>query len=329
MRNALVNLSRFQKQLVLLFFDSVALVSILLTSFTIRLGYFYVPEGDLVWMVLAAPIVAIPIFFRFGLYRAIIRYIGFKALWSIIQAVTLYALVWGVMGFMTAVEGMPRSVILINWLLAVIVIGGSRMVGRWLLSELQNNQTINVIVYGAGSAGRQLSIALTQSSEYNTAAFIDDNTDLQRQSINGIEIYSRNDLDRLIEQKNVTEVLLAIPTLSRARRKEIIHFLEPFRLFVRSLPGVSELAQGKVKIADLREISIKDLLGRDSVAANKELLSLNITNKVVMVTGAGGSIGSELCRQILFLKPQVLILFERNEFALYNINKELSRIAIP
>ncbi len=280
-------------------------------------------------MVLAAPIVAIPIFFRFGLYRAIIRYIGFKALWSIIQAVTLYALVWGVMGFMTAVEGMPRSVILINWLLAVIVIGGSRMVGRWLLSEQQNNQTINVIVYGAGSAGRQLSIALTQSSEYNTAAFIDDNTDLQRQSINGIEIYSRNDLDRLIEQKNVTEVLLAIPTLSRARRKEIIHFLEPFRLFVRSLPGVSELAQGKVKIADLREISIKDLLGRDSVAANKELLSLNITNKVVMVTGAGGSIGSELCRQILFLKPQVLILFERNEFALYNINKELSRIAIP
>ena len=333
MINQLLALSRVNKQLVMLFVDSVLLVLILLASFSIRLGYWYIPESDLIWAVLGAPIVAIPVFVRFGLYRAIIRYIGFKALWAIAQAVTLYALLWGVIVFMAAIDGMPRSVILINWFLAIMVIGGLRMVGRWLFLEIaiSNNtsENNNVVIYGAGSAGRQLSIALTQSIEYNPVAFIDDNSEIHRQSINGIEVVSRDDLERLIKQKNATEVLLAIPTLSRAQRNEIIHFLEPYQVLVRSLPSVSELAQGKVKIADLREVSIKDLLGRDPVVANKELLSLNITNKVVMVTGAGGSIGSELCRQILFLKPQVLILFERSEFALYSINKELSHIAIP
>jgi len=317
----------------MLIVDSVLLVLILLASFSIRLDYWYVPESDVIWAVLGAPIVAIPIFVRFGLYRAIIRYIGFKALWAIVQAVTLYALLWGVIGFMASIEGIPRSVILINWLLGVIVIGGSRMIGRRFLSEVQNRKNTtecnNVVVYGAGSAGRQLSIALTQSIDYNPVAFIDDNSELHRQSINGIEVLSRDNLERLIKKKNVTEVLMSIPTLSRSRRNEIILFLEPYPVLVRSLPSVSELAQGKAKIADLREVSAKDLLGRDSVVANKELLGLNITNKVVMVTGAGGSIGAELCRQILFLKPQVLILFEQNEFSLYSIDKELSHIAIP
>lgn len=278
-------------------------------------------------MLLAAPIIAVPIFARFGLYRAVIRYIGFKALWSIVQAVTLYALLWSLIGFMASIDGMPRSVILINWLLGIIAIGGSRMVGRWLLSEGQDKKTTRVIIYGAGSAGRQLSIALMQSTEYRPVAFIDDNAQLQRQSIHGIEVFLREDIDHLIDQKNATEVLLAMPTISRVQRNEIINFLEPYGLLVRSLPGVSELAQGKVKVADLREVSVKDLLGRNPVAANKELLSLNITNKVVMVTGAGGSIGSELCRQLLLLKPQALIMLERSELALYSINQELSRDA--
>jgi len=304
-------------------------VAILLASFSIRLGYLYFPGSDLVWVVLAAPIIAVPVFARFGLYRAVIRYIGFKALWSIVQAVTLYALLWSMIGFMASIDGIPRSVILINWLLGIITIGGSRMVGRWLLSEGQDKKMTRVIIYGAGSAGRQLSIALTQSAEYKPVAFIDDNAQLQRQSIHGIEVFLRKDIVHLIDQKNATEVLLAMPTISRVQRNEIINFLEPYRLLVRSLPGVLELAQGKVKVADLREVSVKDLLGRNSVAANKELLSLNITNKVVMVTGAGGSIGGELCRQLLLLKPQVLILFERSELALYSINQELLRNAMP
>jgi len=313
---------------VLLFFDSVTLLGILLASFSIRLGYLYVPGSDLVWMVLASPIIAVPVFMRFGLYRTVIRYIGFKALWSIVQAVSLYSLLWSLIGFMASVDGIPRSVILINWLLGIVIIGGSRMVGSWLLSEDQNKKTTRVIIYGAGSAGRQLLIALTQSVEYMPVAFIDDNDQLERQSIHGIEVFSRKDLDLLIERKNATEVLLAMPSISIIQRNEIIHFLEPYRLLVRSLPGVSELAQGKVKVADLREVSIKDLLGRESVVSNSELLCLNITNKVVMVTGAGGSIGSELCRQILLLKPQVLILFEQSELALYSIDQELSRAAM-
>jgi len=279
--------------------------------------------------VLGAPIIAIPLFMHFDLYRAVIRYIGFKSLWSIVQAVTLYALLWSMVGFMASVDGIPRSVILINWFLGIATIGGSRMLVRWLLSEIQNQKTTSVIIYGAGSAGRQLLIALTQSMEYKPVAFVDDNAELQRQLIHGIKVFSREDLDFLIEKKNATEVLLAMPIISRTRRNDIINFLEPFQLLVRSLPGVSELAQGKVKIADLREVSVKDLLGRNSVAFSKELLSLNITNKVVMVTGAGGSIGSELCRQILFLKPQALIMFDRSEIALYSINQELSRASIP
>jgi len=329
----LATLSRFNKQLILLLIDSIALVAVIFASFSMRLGLWYWPDADLLWVIFGAPVVAIPIFVRFGLYRAMIRFIGFKALWAIVQAVTLYALLWGVIGFMAAVDGIPRSVVLINWLLAVIVIGGSRMIGRWLLAEVAMSENAaecsNVVIYGAGSAGRQLSIALTQSTEHNPVAFIDDKSEIHRQTINGLEVISQDDLERLIEQKNVTEVLLAIPALSSARRNEIIGFLEPYPVLVRSLPSVAELAQGKVKIADLREISIKDLLGRDSVAVNKELLGLNIADKVVMVTGAGGSIGAELCRQILFLKPQVLILFERSEFALYTIDKELSNIGMP
>ena len=328
MRNILISLSRFQKQLVLLFFDSVALVTILLASFSIQLGYSYIPGSDFGWLVLAAPIIAVPVFAHFGLYRAVIRYIGFKALWSIVQAVSLYALLWSLIVFMASVEGIPRSVILINWLLGIVTIGGSRMLGRWILSESQNIKTTRVIIYGAGSAGRQLSIALMQSSEYSPVAFVDDNADLQRQSIHGIEVFSRNELDHLIEKKNVAEVLLAMPALSRSQRNEIIHFLEPYEVLVRSLPSVLNLAQGKVRVNDLLELDIADLLGRDSVKPNTRLLKTNISNKVVMVTGAGGSIGSELCRQIVFLKPKKLILYDISESSLYEIDQELLNIAI-
>jgi len=306
-------------------------VSILLGAFSLRLGEWYWPSNDLLWVIAGAPVIAIPIFMLFGLYREIIRYIGFKALWAIVQAISLYALVWGVVGFMTAVEGIPRSVIIINWTLLLLVIGGSRMIARWLFSEISkdnNSQCKNVVIYGAGSAGRQLSIALMQSNEYNPVGFIDDAVEIQGHSINDLEIISLDNFECFIDKKGVTEVLLAIPSASRIRRNEIINSLEPYPVLVRSLPGVAELAQGKVKIDDLREVGIKDLLGRDPVTANKELLSLNITEKIVMVTGAGGSIGSELCRQILFLKPKKLILFELSEFALYTIDRELSEIGM-
>ena len=282
-------------------------------------------------MIFGAPIVAVPIFIHFGLYRAIIRYIGLKALWAVVQSVSLYALIWGIVGFMAAVEGIPRSVILINWILTIFVIGGLRITARWLLSNanrFKQSSRSNVIIYGAGSAGRQLLTALQQSDEYNPVAFIDDKSELQKRSISGVEISSSNDIESLITKNKTSEVLLAIPSASRIRRNEIIDSLELYPVIVRSLPGISELAQGSIDIADLREVNVKDLLGRDKVEPNKDLLSQNITDKVVMITGAGGSIGSELCRQVVFLKPKAIILYEMSELALYSIEKELSNYGI-
>ena len=312
--------------------DSVFLVLILLFSFSLRLGHWYWPEDtNLLLAIFSAPLIAFLIFVKFGLYRAIIRFIGFKAVWAIVQAVSIYAVIWGVIGFMIAVEGIPRSVILINWVLTLLVIGGLRLSARWLFSETYNSSNSkrkNVVIYGAGSAGRQLSTALMQSNEYSPVAFLDDESKIHGHFINGLEIVSSSNLNRLINKKNVAEILLAIPSISRARRNQIISFLEPYPILVRSLPGVAELVQGKVKVTDLHRISVEDLLGRDAVPVKEELLSFNILDKVVMVTGAGGSIGSELCRQILLLKPKILILYELNEFALYTINKELLDLSV-
>jgi FlaA1/EpsC-like NDP-sugar epimerase len=343
MINKVINLSRIYKQLIMLLVDSVVLVSILLASFSIRLGYWYFPENDLIWVIFGAPVVASIIFVRFGLYRAVIRYIGFKALWTVLQAVSLYALVWGVIGFMVAVDGIPRSVILINWMLSLLAIGGVRIAARFLLSnnvkfsilnfEFNGNGNGNsnerrVLVYGAGDAGVQLIGALAHSDEYHPVGLIDDSKELQGQYISGLSVYSVDAIEKLIIKLKVNEILIAMPSASRAKRLAIIGILEPYPVHVRMLPGVAELAQGKVSVGDLREVSIKDLLGRDSVEANKDLLGKNITDKVVVVTGAGGSIGSELCRQIVFLEPKVLILFEMSELALYTIEKELSNIGI-
>ena len=347
MLNLVINLSRINKQLIMLFVDSMLLVSILLASFSIRLGYWYFPQDDLIWVVLGAPVVASIIFVRFGLYRAVIRYIGFKALWTVVQAVSLYALVWGVIGFMVAVDGIPRSVILINWMLSLLAIGGVRIAARFLLSnnvkfsifnfEFNGNGNGNgngnsnerrVLVYGAGDAGVQLIAALAHSDEYHPVGLIDDSKELQGRYISGLSVYSVDAIEKLIIKLKVDEILIAMPSASRAKRLAIISTLEPYPVHVRMLPGVAELAQGKVSVGDLREVSIKDLLGRDLVEANKDLLGKNITDKVVVVTGAGGSIGSELCRQIVFLEPKALILFEMSELALYTIEKELSNIGI-
>jgi len=319
----------------MLLVDSILLVSILLASFSIRLGYWYFPQSDLVWVIFGAPVIASIVFVRFGLYRAVIRYIGFKALWAIVQAVSLYALVWGIVGFIVAIDGIPRSVILINWVLSLLAIGGVRIVARSLLSgnanfkflmlngELKNqSDKKRVLVYGAGDAGVQLVSALENSTEFNLVGFVDDAKELQGNYIRGLNVYSIDGITDVITKLKVNEVLIAMPSASRAKQLDIINTLEPQPVLVRMLPGVAELAEGKVSISDLREVSIKDLLGRDTVPANKELLGKNITNKVVVVTGAGGSIGSELCRQIVFLKPKVLILYEMSELHLYKVNAE-------
>ena len=326
MINTIINISRIYKQLLIALIDAIALISVLLASFSIRLGYWYWPENDLFWVIFGSPLIAFPIFIQFGLYHGIVRFLGLQALWAVVKAISLYALIWGIVGFMSAIEGIPRSVILINWLLAIASIGGLRMMARWILSDI-SDQTgrKNVIIYGAGSAGRQLANALLQSSEYKPIAFIDDDKGLSGQYINSIKVYSVDRVELLIQKYNVNEALLALPSASRQRRNEIINFLEPYPVLVRILPGVSELAQGKINVDDLREVSIDDLLGRESIKPNQALLQENIKNKVVMVTGAGGSIGSELCRQIIKLGASKLVLFEQSELALYTIHQELSK----
>jgi FlaA1/EpsC-like NDP-sugar epimerase len=333
MINKVTSLSRVNKQIIMLFIDSVVLISILFASFSIRLGYWYFPQNELIWAIFGAPVIAIPVFIRFGLYRAVIRYIGFKALWAVVQAVSLYALVWGVVGFMMAVDGIPRSVILINWLLSLLAIGGLRIIARILFSgnftleflgNSQNDNQKKVLVYGAGDAGVQLVVALEYSSEYAPVGFIDDSVEIQGHHIRGLNVCSIDNVGKVISELKVDEVLIAMPSASRAKRLSLINTLEPYSVLVRLLPSVADLAKGKVKIDDLHEVSVHDLLGRGKVEPKQSLLEANIKNKVVMVTGAGGSVGSELCRQVINLGASELILFEQNELALYIVDKELS-----
>ena len=333
MFNKLKKLSRLNKQLIMFLVDSLVLVMVLLASFSVRLGYWYLPSNDLSMLIFSAPIIAIPIFIYFGLYTAVIQYIGFDALWRVSKAASLYALIWGVIGLMSGVYDLPRSVILINWIQSIFAIGGLRIVARWVLYgskfKRENNRGINVLIYGAGDAGLQLVSALLRSSQYNPVGFIDDSKELQNKQVSGLNIFSIEKIESLINKLKVDEILIAMPSVSRATRGHILNKLEQYPVVVRILPGMSELAQGKVNIGDLRKVSIKDLLGRNIAEPNKKLLGANITSKVVMITGAGGSIGSELSRQIIYLKPKAIILYEMSELALYNIENELTSLNIP
>ena len=325
----ITSMSRLAKQFSMLLVDSISLVSILYISFIIRMGVWHLPDNNLLWIVIGSPVLALPIFLRFGLYQSVIRYIGFKALWSVGQAVTLYSILWGLIMLMLDIDGTPRSIILINWMLSILVIGGSRILARWLLTSdrfSNDRDKVNVIIYGAGAAGRQLSNALQQSDDYKHVAYVDDNSLIHGHNINGVPVIPFKKLSLVIKKDSVSEIFLALPSISRRKRNKIIEILNPLPILVKSLPSLSELAQGKVSIEDLQKVSIKDLLGRNPVKPNEKLLKLKITNKVVLVTGAGGSIGSELCRQIIFLKPKKLILFEITEFFLYQVDRELNEI---
>jgi len=324
----ILSLSHVKKQLISALLDAfiiffVVLISLSLYSETLN------PINNYILLIFISPVLAVLIFIYFGLYREIIRYMGFDSIWIIFKAVSIYTLFWTLYAQIFEFQSIFVPVFITNWSLTVIAIIGSRVFGKWFFSDSAGTSQLerkNVVVYGAGSAGRQLVIALAQSSEYSPVAFVDDSSDIQNNIIHGIEVFSAADFGKLIKSKKVTTVLLAIPSASRARRREIIKFLEPYSILVRALPGVSEIAQGKVKIDDLHDLNIKDLLGREPAPSDAMLLGLNIKNKVVLVTGAGGSIGSELCRQILLLNPKVLILYELSELALYQIDKELTEM---
>ena len=327
----ILNFSRNTKRIIVLLVDLLLLPLALWASFSLRLGEFYLPTGEVVYLFLAVPFIAIPIFIPFGLYRAVIRYIGFLAMWAVVKAVSLYTLVWGTVVLLGAISGVPRSVLLINWFVTLLLVGGTRALARWWLTgNLKLNQDNiakkQVAIYGAGAAGIQIAAGLSGSPDYNPVAFIDDNQSLRGNYIHGLRVYSPSRLNRIIEDLSISEVLLAMPSVPRSQRSQIITRLEPFAVHVTTLPGMDDLASGKIKVDDVREVGVRDLLGRDQVEPDLELLHANIKDKVVMVTGAGGSIGSELCRQIIKVKPRALILFERSEHDLYLIEKELTEL---
>ena len=328
----IINLPRIIKRSIVVAFDILLLPVALWASFSLRLGELYSPEGGILYLFIATPLIGIPIFIRMGLYRAIVRYIGFIAMWAVVKAVSLYTLLWGVLVLLTATGGVPRSVLLINWLMAILLIGGSRAIARWWLlgsfkSSPQNRAKKRVAIYGAGDAGIQIASALANSPKFKPVAFIDDNPSLQGNYIGGLRVYSFTQLSSIVENLAVTEVLLAMPSATRSCRSRIITKLEPFAVHVTTLPALDDMASGEVRADDVREVGVRDLLGRDPVNPEEKLITGNIRGKTVMVTGAGGSIGSELCRQIIRIGPAALILFERSEHDLYLIESELIAMA--
>ncbi len=303
-------------------------------AFGLRLdqwGYF---QGQQLITFLVAAGLSFPLFVLFGLYRAIFRYVGTSAFLSITRAFILYTGLFFTIFVLYGVDGIPRSIGVIQPMLLFIGIGASRYFARhWFgsISHVQKRfyrpQSI-ALIYGAGSAGRQLASGLIGNNEILIKGFVDDDPHLQGSTINGILIYPNVNLKDLIHRLNITDVLLAIPSVSQDRRSEIIASLNGCGVRVRSLPGLIDLASGRVRISDLHDLDMNDLLGRDLVPPDVCLLEKNILDRVILVTGAGGSIGSELCRQIIKFSPKSLILIDNSEHSLYLIYEELKRAIV-
>ncbi|MEA5669839.1 nucleoside-diphosphate sugar epimerase/dehydratase [Pseudomonas sp. MH2] len=340
-RTTLLELSRRQKRLIQVATDVILVWVALWLAFVVRLGLGEMddPIKEHFWLFVCAPLVAIPLFIRFGMYRAVMRYFGNDALIAIIKAVSLSSLILTLVVFWYSNHAniVPRSIIFNYWWLSLIIIGGLRLamrqyfLGDWFFAVRHvpfvrgDDGFPKVAIYGAGAAGNQLVAALRMGRVMRPVAFIDDDPSIADRVISGLQVFRADDIQKLIDMTGVQEILLALPSVSRARRREILGNLESFPLHVRSVPGFMDLASGRVKVDDIQEVDVADLLGRDAVPAQSDLLAHCITGKVVMVTGAGGSIGSELCRQILSLKPTTLLLFEHSEFNLYSILGELEQ----
>lgn len=297
-------------------------------AFYLRTGVFAALTGGAVLAVLVSVCLAIPIFIGFGLYRAIFRYSGMPAIVTIGTAVGSYGLLYALVFLVVGVADVPRTIGLIQPMLLLLLVGMTRVLTRvWLgglyRHQLKKAKLPKVLIYGAGTAGRQLTIAMSNSHEMMPIGFLDDDERLHGHLLNGLPIHSPADLPGLVESHDVNHVLLALPSISRKRRNEILSQIREAKVSVHTLPGAKDLSQGKITAADIRELDIDDLLGREPVVPNHILLGKNIASKVVLVTGAGGSIGSELCRQILQIHPTTLLLVEQSEFALYQLQQEL------
>jgi FlaA1/EpsC-like NDP-sugar epimerase len=331
----LLAMPRIAKRVLVLGIDTALCVLTVWVAFYLRVDTWVRLYGDAffqpIWAVIVSLLLAWPLFITHGFYRVIFRHSSLNAITFIVRAFAIYALFYGMIVTAIGLPGVPRSVGIIQPMLLLLAVGGSRALARYWLggmyqSQLRRATLPKVLVYGAGNAGRQLVGALTNSNEIRLVGFLDDDDRLHGHMLNGLPIYSPQDLSGLARSHGVTNVLLAMPSITRKRRNEILDQMRKARVSVRTLPSVSDLAQGLVTTSDLQELDVDDLLGRESVPPNHILLGKNITGKVVLVTGAGGSIGSEICRQVLKQNPARLLLVEISEFALYTIHAELERL---
>ncbi|MEN3275976.1 MAG: UDP-N-acetylglucosamine 4,6-dehydratase [Massilia sp.] len=330
--NLLLRLPRIAKRALALLVDVVFCVASVWVAFGMRFESWEFMTEPQQRAVFAAIGLAVPIYIVSGLYRAIFRFSGTAALMTLVKACTAMGLFYALLFTVLGLPGVPRGVGIIVPLLLFVTTGGIRLLVRYWLGNAYIRALDRrappksvVLIYGAGSAGRQLADALANSREMVVRAFIDDARSLQGGTLNGLRIHPASKLAELVERGGVTDLLLAMPTVGRARRAEIVRSIQAqhLPLHVRTLPRLGDLAQGRVHVRDLHELDIEDLLGRDPVPPDDGLLHRNIRGKVVLVTGAGGSIGSELCRQIVRLGPATLVLVEVSEFALYSIHQEL------
>lgn len=318
----LLSLPRSVKRLISVGVDTLFLSCSVLLAFLLTQN----GNGSQLQLVIIAFAITLPItlllFTKLGLYRAVLRYMGQHALGAMVLGVVGSCIVFALLFLLLGVE-QRTNLVVVYGLLALITSGGIRLGARLMLQPANNGHKTRVLIYGAGSSGRQLAQALINGEQYQPILFVDDDSTLQRSTILGIPVASPTNIASLIKQKNIGRVLLAMPSASRSRRREVLDRLEFLPVPVLSIPGMCDLVDGSMRIDELQDVKIEDLLGRDAVAPKTKLLHANIKGKVVMVTGAGGSIGSELCRQIILCEPKALVLFELSEFALYSIEQEL------
>ncbi|MBU3598285.1 polysaccharide biosynthesis protein [Polynucleobacter bastaniensis] len=329
----LLNLPRSVKRGLVILFDLLICAFSVWLALGLRLDQWGQPQGKQ-WLLFFATIsISCPLFIIFGLYRAIFRFIGTLAFLSIVRVFIIYTVLIFSIFTIIGVGDVPRSIGIIQPILLFIGIGSSRyFVRHWLGSINYVGQSLNraqsaALIYGAGSAGRQLAAGLSTSKEILVKGFFDDDSNLQGSTVNGILVYPNIDVRNLIRRLGITEILLAIPSASQNRRNEIIGSLNGLGVRVRTLPGMLDMVSGRVRVTDLHDLDMNDLLGRKVVDPDVTLLEKNIRNKVVLVTGAGGSIGGELCRQIIKFSPKSLILIDISEHSLYQINEELQKVA--
>jgi FlaA1/EpsC-like NDP-sugar epimerase len=319
---------RTRKRAIVLAVDVVLCWVSAFLAFSLRVGALAFPAEPFILFAASASLLFVPIFFKAGVYAAIFRFAGIGTIRDVVRASVIYAIPLVVIFMIIGVPGIPRTIALIHPIIFLGLISFSRSAMRQVLTEMRIDPETGAlarraIIYGAGSAGVQLSLSIRHAEKIVQVAFVDDDRRLDGQRLEGAPVYSSDKLETLIEDEQVDTVLLALPNAGRKRRREIIERLRPLPVEVQTLPQVEEVVDGHVSYSDLREVQIDDLLGRESVSPNEILLSRTISGKAVMVTGAGGSIGSELCRQIVSLRPRRLVLLEMTEHSLYEIENEL------